>query len=487
MSSARHTINNSLVQNENIYEKNVLKTSIGKKDGFNNFQNILNCNSQNNILSSNNFSTNYVSCNKIKLIFTSNYGDPSYIGITGLQFLDDKEEIINIEKAQSIGALPKDINTAFNNCGDPRIFENIFNNLNETTDDYYMWLTPFNPVTPPYIEIVFNEQINLSAIKFWNYNKPGQIQRGARTVDLVLDQNLTSQKTIILRPGIAEDSMDYNQTILFPIVSFNFTDEELEPFRHIKSASLAYSQDYETPYLPTGFIISLKLISTWGDPNFIGLNGIEFFDQIGNSVFKYNNPRTISRPELLNESSKNNTSNNDENFINNLNIQSASNLISKIPWITSYINTNLLYVEPNVISCGNNNLDGTFSNFNSNKNDKLNANQNEEGCDYVQKSNAIYFIFDRPVSLSYIYIWNYTCNSKIGVKEIHIACDDNIIYKGYLKKAESQDNSKNITTLLFTSDINITKNIYENHLPDFSLKNKYKINQNLSEQNVKFY
>jgi hypothetical protein len=54
---------------------------------------------------------------------SSNYNDGKYVGLTGIQFIDDKNEVVNIEHALSIGALPKDVNTYYNNCGDPRIFE----------------------------------------------------------------------------------------------------------------------------------------------------------------------------------------------------------------------------------------------------------------------------------------------------------------------------------------------------------------------------
>ena len=40
-----------------------------------------------------------------------NNGHKDYVGLTGLEFIDNKGKIINIEKAKTIGALPKDLHT----------------------------------------------------------------------------------------------------------------------------------------------------------------------------------------------------------------------------------------------------------------------------------------------------------------------------------------------------------------------------------------
>lgn len=48
--------------------------------------------------------------------------------------------------------------------------------------------------------------------------------------------------------------------------------------------SLLYIQQYETLNLPIGFTLKLVLNSTWGDPHYVGLNGIEIFDGNGESL-----------------------------------------------------------------------------------------------------------------------------------------------------------------------------------------------------------
>lgn len=161
----------------------VLKTSLNKK------------------LSKSTFNFSNVKFKSIKIILTSNHGDSKYIGLTGIQLINCNGENINIEQARSIGAMPKDINTVSYNNGDPRIFENIFNMINETADDNYMWLTLINnnlassQSYPPYIEIVFDEPQLLSNIKVWNYNKPDELDKGVKSIDVIFDDDYSDIKS----------------------------------------------------------------------------------------------------------------------------------------------------------------------------------------------------------------------------------------------------------------------------------------------------
>ena len=43
-------------------------------------------------------------------------------------------------------------------------------------------------------------------------------------------------------------------------------------------------QQYETPLFPSGCIIKVIIFSTHGDPFYVGLNGIEFYDSANKKV-----------------------------------------------------------------------------------------------------------------------------------------------------------------------------------------------------------
>jgi len=157
------------------------------------------------------------------------------------------------------------------------------------------------------------------------------------------------------------------------------TDEELIPFNSFKPAHLWINQDYEAPYLPTGFVFKLQLISNWGDQKTIGLNGIILYDQLNRVISDYVTPKVVSYP-IAEDSNENNLN----NIINN-NKKVRS-------WSTDYINKNLSH---------------------------------SEGLQPV----SLYFVFERPVTIAKMHFINYTINPLCGVKDFIIFCDDSIIYQ----------------------------------------------------------
>jgi hypothetical protein len=151
-----------------------------------------------------NNSLNYIKFKIIRLVLSSNYGLCNNIGLTGLEFFDTNNKLLNIETANTIDAFPKDLHTIYNNENDARILKNIFKGENNTNDSYNRWSTLFNPNKSikdlPYIELSFNETIFLSKIRFHNFNKINQLDICLKTIDIFLDNKF--YKRIYLRQGI---------------------------------------------------------------------------------------------------------------------------------------------------------------------------------------------------------------------------------------------------------------------------------------------
>ena len=43
-------------------------------------------------------------------------------------------------------------------------------------------------------------------------------------------------------------------------------------------------EQFEMPILPNGKNFEIVIKSTWGDPHYVGLSGIEFFDENGSQI-----------------------------------------------------------------------------------------------------------------------------------------------------------------------------------------------------------
>ena len=391
----------------------------------------------------------YIEFNKIHFEFVSNYGHNKYIGLTGIEFYNLKGDLVNIESASSIGALPKDLKTIYDEDNETRIFENVFNNFNNTNEVENMWVTLFNKNPPfTFIELYFEERIRLSRIKIYNYNERNKLEIGVKTINLYLDDKFYD--TINIKQGTGEIGFDYitlnndnncsngdfdkfknydfGQNITFPIIEDNASlISDINKFNNLlnnsKFASFLYEQNYETPYMPSGYYIQFQFFTNYYKDNCpseesnilqykdIGLDNIEIYDNEGRNIL----------------------------IKNNINFKNNYKLIS---------NCEIFHNDDNKII--------------------LNGTQNEN-C-----NNSIFYIFEKNIQISYIKFYPLTKNendkiikSLNSVKEIKVFCEKNIIFEGDLY-------IEHPTIVLFTCDSKITKNINEEYLTKYNNNREYK-------------
>ena len=429
-----------------------------EKDVNSNFINsaYFNSNYNNNNISKNNINNKkYIEFNKICFVLTSNYGHNKYIGLTGIMFYNLKGDLINIENAVSIGALPKDLKTVLDDNNENRIFENVFNNYNNTNEPENMWVTKFKK-TPPltFIELYFQERIRLSRIKIYNYNEKDNLEIGVKTIDLYLDDQF--YKTLFIKKGIGEcvndfitlnndnnssnedfdkyKNYDFGQIITFPIIddenNFNNYNNSTYGFNNnntnylnslnnnIKYASFLYEQCYETPFLPCGYYIQFQFWSNYNKGNSqmdnfgslkyndIGLDSIEIYDNNGINIIEQNN----------------------------LNMKNKYKILSNCE-------------------------------INHNDNNKIILNVQKETF-----NNSLFYVFEKEIQISFIKFYPLTNNeikSLNSLKEIKIFCENNIIFEGDLYLNQP-------TIILFTCDTKIIKNVNEKYLTNNKKNREYK-------------
>ena len=220
----------------------------------------------------------YILFQKIRINILSNYGNKTSVGLTGLNLIDMYNKKIDIEAAISIGALPKDLNTVYQNENDNRIFENLFNGINNTIDENNMWLTLINP--NPYIEICFEKTMTLSKIEIWNYNEALSLDKGTKEIEIMFDSDENRKYCVMLWKGLGIDYFNYYQTIYVEKLP-----EITKKIIHLKYNHLKFV--YNTNYLPIGFVIKIIFVKNFGNKNRISLKKMEFFDENNKKLEKY--------------------------------------------------------------------------------------------------------------------------------------------------------------------------------------------------------
>jgi protein JBTS26 len=289
-----------------------------------------------------------------------------------------------------------------------------------TTNDSHMWMVPFTKGQDHWITVDFKQPVKLSALRFHNYNKRAEdTQRGVKLVTISLDDaDLSAPSGLVLRQAPGRCAYDFGQTIqlhpapaaaaaAIPPTSKGPTGKSSAVAAALNAAASArrnmvlsrpdtadrqvlYSAMpfYNVPYEPAGLLLSINILSTWGDLYYVGLNGIQLLDPDGRTAF----PTSINA------------------------IPSSVNVLLDSP------------DDPRVVA---NVLDGS------------NVHSEDEHAwltPFVPGTPVIVSLsYDRPVTIGTLRLWNYGKTAIRGVRQFQMVLDGNMIFEGSLAQVKDPD------------------------------------------------
>lgn len=376
-------------------------------------------------------SADLVNCCAIKLIIESSWGDTNFVGLAGINVLVTTKCVPLALDSRRITAEPRDLST-LGRCDDPRTPEKLLDGMNDTTDDTHMWLIPFTKGSNHSIQFEWSGTEQVAGIRVWNYNKPGDDVRGVKVVTIVaFNQNGQASRIgrCIFRPAPGCDGVTFGQTIYFRDVIKRNMDDVMGGSPAAAGTVTKYlapplRQDYEVPYLPSGQLWKFTFFENFGDGYYLGLDGIEMFDSASNRISLDEIGATVTAvPHSLQD-----INTDDPRTPENLFFPAAPGhhpgQEQHVPWLAP------------ISRCMTTQEKATAARRIQRQHGRASSSgQLQQDFDFLP-DNALFVLFQEPVTLSLIRLYNYSKTPTRGIKDLAIHVDGKLIFMGKLLSAE---------------------------------------------------
>ena len=316
---------------------------------------------------------------KVSLCLLTNWEVSGEMGLTGVSLLAPDTSNIELSADQlSMYKVSPDGTRVPLNLDTSHLLSD---NLTQERDNMLLWELEDGCQT--LLEIVLPCPMPLGGVAIWNYNlTPEDTYSGVMQLDILLDDTFVSETPFILRQAPGHLRYQFGQEIMF--------SEDTPTTPTGDTIDINSLMPLFTPEMaPTGFVLELQILSTWGDTYYVGLSGIELFDIEGHKI--HLEARNVAAfPESINilESVEGDLRTPDKLVDGTHSFEDGTH-----SWLTPLL--------PNT-------------------------------------TTSVYIIFDNPVSFSAIRIWNYSKNYERGVKEFSILIDGLIIYNGSMPPSEKE-------------------------------------------------
>ncbi|XP_029174067.1 protein KIAA0556-like isoform X2 [Nylanderia fulva] len=225
-----------------------------------------------------NTSSTILCCREIQLIIISNWGLQHLVGLTGIELIGDQGITVPLANANL-------------HCNvENTHLTNLIDGCNVTTEMDHMWLADVTSNKRIVITITFNTDVYLTGMRIWNYNASLELSYcGVKRLLVKLDGKQLHDENLegfLLRRAPGSCHYDFAQEINFannPLAQVHLSDHSADL---VKSSEEPASLDsnYEAPSMPQGFVYQIIIFSTWGDSYYVGLNGIQIYDNYGNEI-----------------------------------------------------------------------------------------------------------------------------------------------------------------------------------------------------------